>query len=423
MKRYLKQFFILVVLFIIGFIVVVAVVGKEETEKVNRLALNDIARDYLAHWDELSDFYADSYGVEFQIFDREGKCVVQSSHAKALSYRDAVSKGYPFSVISEGSKWYGVVVLCEGSHEIYLKLKNRLLLMCGAIIGTLFVVTSFYLLRFQKYVIKPFEQMEYFASQIANGNLDVPLTMNKTQLFGRFTESFDIMREELLAARKREGELKKKEKELVASLSHDLKTPITEIKLASEILALKVSDEDARKKVDNIYKKAEQMDALVSDLFTSTLDDLGEMHVSCKDEISRVLSEMVVRHDDKQLVTQGDIPDCLIHIDLRRMEQIIANIISNSYKYANTKIEIEYAIIEGYLRMDIRDYGPGISQNELPLVTNKFFRGRSEEVSMQEGSGLGLHITKVLIEKMNGEILCQNADPGFRVRLLISLSC
>ncbi len=183
-----------------------------------------------------------------------------------------------------------------------------------------------------------------------------------------------------------------------------------------------MTDEYEREKIENIYRKADQIDALVSDLFASTLDELGQMQVNVRDEDAEVLADIVKRNDDRGLVKQDAIPDCLICIDARRMGQIIANVISNSYKYANTKIDITYNIIEGYLQMDLRDYGPGASEDEIHLVTNMFYRGKSEEISMQEGSGLGLYISKSLIEMMNGEIICSDADPGFRVSLLIPLS-
>ncbi len=108
--------------------------------------------------------------------------------------------------------------------------------------------------------------------------------------------------------------------------------------------------------------------------------------------------------------------------DSRRMSQIVANILSNSYKYAGTAIEVKYQINGGYLQMDIRDFGPGVPMEELPLVTNKFYRGKAEKIILQEGSGLGLYISQSLMEEMKGELICMNEQPGFLVRLLIPLS-
>ena len=72
--------------------------------------------------------------------------------------------------------------------------------------------------------------------------------------------------------------------------------------------------------------------------------------------------------------------------------------------------------------MSIRDFGPGVKDDELELITNKFYRGKQAEESGQDGSGLGLYIARNLMEKMNGELTASNAERGFVVTLLIPLS-
>lgn len=100
--------------------------------------------------------------------------------------------------------------------------------------------------------------MKEFADRIAAGDLDSPLEMESGNLFGAFTESFDIMREELKAAKARGTELKRKEKGLATELSHDLKTPITSINTICDVLSLKVRDKYVLDKVKGIQKKTRQ---------------------------------------------------------------------------------------------------------------------------------------------------------------------
>lgn len=251
--------------------------------------------------------------------------------------------------------------------------------------------------------------------------------MDRNNMFGAFTESFDIMREELDASRKREIALQRRERELVASLSHDLKTPVTGIKITTELLKTKLSMESPNQtymidRLDNIYKKADQIDVLVSDLFSSTMEDLDELRVSCSDESSEVLNDIIRKYDDRNLVTSQSIPKVLIHIDAKRMSQVIGNIISNSYKYANTRIDVCYKLVDDYLEMDIKDSGPGVPEDELSLITNKFYRGKQWADSKEEGSGLGLYIAKLLMEKMDGELLPVNLDKGLMITLMLPLS-
>ncbi|MCR5104679.1 MAG: HAMP domain-containing histidine kinase, partial [Eubacterium sp.] len=248
----------------------------------------------------------------------------------------------------------------------------------------------------------------------------------------------DIMREELAESRKRELELQKKEKELVASLSHDLKTPITGIKLTADFMAARlqawtqpeqkehtISDEELTDMLSDAVKiaqKTEQIDTLVTDLFNSTLDELGEIRVVCADEAASVLGELVQDFDNKDKVVMEAIPEVIISIDRKRMTQVIGNIISNSYKYADTRIDISYEIIEGYLEMNIRDYGPGVPANELDLITNKFYRGKDWIDKDKDGNGLGLYIAKTLMNKMKGDLITESPGEGLEVKLVIPLS-
>jgi signal transduction histidine kinase len=250
------------------------------------------------------------------------------------------------------------------------------------------------------------------------------------------------MREELAESKKRELELQKKERELVASLSHDLKTPVTGIKVASELLQMRLSKKEEMRDsgeegnvvigidelktmsqdAKGIYQKAEQIDALVSDLFASSLDDLGEFKVSCSDEESSVLNSIVKSYDGRELAVIGELPEVLINIDRKCMSQVIGNIISNSYKYADTKIDIGYRLSEGFLEMQIRDYGPGVPTDELDLITNKFYRGKKWQDTEKGGNGLGLYISKTLMNKMNGDLLTESDGEGLAITLIIPLS-
>ena len=99
---------------------------------------------------------------------------------------------------------------------------------------------------------------------------------------------------------------------------------------------------------------------------------------------------------------------------------MIGNIIGNSYKYADTEIDVSYGYREHYLEMKIRDYGKGVEEEELPLLTNKFYRGKAQ-ASDKEGSGLGLYISAELMKKMQGQLILSNEN-GFAVTLLLPLA-
>ena len=134
------------------------------------------------------------------------------------------------------------------------------------------------------------------------------------------------------------------------------------------------------------------------------------------------MADIVKDTDDKKLTEMSDIPAVIINIDRMRMAQVIGNIISNSYKYANTKIDIQFGVSGKYLEMLIKDYGPGVPTAELDLITNKFYRGKDWQDTDKDGHGLGLYIAKSLMNKMSGDLIVESNGKGFAVTLVIPLS-
>ena len=395
------------------------------------VALNAIAKDAGEHWDDLSILASKTYETNYVILSINND-LLYASNEKSKSIHgleEAMKKRLLYAFVSRNGQIVGSVILPEEGSGSYQSMRNQLLLGF-TLIFLLFIFGAVLYDRYvQKNIIRPFHNLQSFAGKVAEGHLDEPLLMDEQNMFGAFSESFDIMREQLRASREREIALQKKERELVASLSHDLKTPITGVKLTTELLKAKVSSGQAGEdpaylleKLDNIYKKADQIDVLVSDLFSSTLDDLGEFTVSCRDEAAADLGDIIKKYDDRGLVTIGEIPNVLIRVDIRRMGQVVGNIIVNSYKYANTKIEASFAVQDDYLQMRLRDHGPGVPTEELSLITNKFYRGKKWKDSKESGSGLGLYIAKTLMEKMDGELLAESEGEGLSITLTIPLS-
>ena len=246
---------------------------------------------------------------------------------------------------------------------------------------------------------------------MAEGNLDIPLIMDKGNMFGAFTESFDLLRDELALARKNEEKATQSKKELVASLSHDIKTPVSSIKAVSELMAVKTEDEGQRKQLEIINSKADQINALITNMFNATLEELQELSVNVTEQPSDILYGFISQSDYNNQSTVSHIPECIISVDKLRLSQVVDNIITNSYKYAGTSIDIS-AIIDGdYLRIDFTDKGSGVSDEEVWGLFHKFFR--ASNAKGKSGAGLGLYIAKYLMNKMAGEISCKNIPGGF----------
>ena len=274
--------------------------------------------------------------------------------------------------------------------------------------------------------VRPFHKLKNFAGEVARGNLDMPLSMTKSNYFGVFTESFDIMREELRRAKENEYKANVSKKELVAELSHDIKTPIATIKAACEVIEVKSAKSEGigglelHDKVQLIEKKADVVEQLINNMFHATLEELEVLKVEPQEELSTCIDEMF-----KELQVYGNIhienqiPQCLLWMDKLRMVQVIDNIVNNAMKYAKTDVHISYSQRDNGILIRIKDDGPGVPEEDLAKVSEKFYRGSN--VAGENGSGLGLYLTKMFMEKMEGQMNCYN-DNGFVVELFLRKS-
>lgn len=307
--------------------------------------------------------------------------------------------------------------------------------------GAVFV--SGYILIFLIYLglIRPVDELTAFSSQIAKGNLDVPLPVNKHNIFKGFTAAFDIMRIALKESRKREIDSEIARKELVTKLSHDIKTPAAVIKATCEVLELKfgrnagstnMSDKqdniDTLEKIGIISSKANTISSLMGNVMHSTLNDLEEPEVNVLEEDSRLIEDYFGKLKDYgRIILDNSIPPCLVYMDRLRTEQVIDNIIGNSYKYAGTDIHVSFGEVNDMLMADgstgrfikitVRDSGPGVDEEELPLLTEKYYRG-SNAKEKAAGYGLGLYNVKWYMDKQGGGMDYYN-DNGFVVELLL----
>ncbi|MDR1422331.1 MAG: HAMP domain-containing histidine kinase [Coriobacteriales bacterium] len=286
------------------------------------------------------------------------------------------------------------------------------------ILFSISALAALFLLVLYRRILRPFQDMRRFAKRVAAGELAIPLEMDRHNAFGAFTESFDLMRDELQRARDSEQAAGQSKRELVASLSHDIQTPVASIKAVAELMAL-TAEEDERQKLQIIQQKTGQIHTLVTDLFHTTLNDLDALPVNPVSFPSSQLAELLVRSDYLSRARIGEIPGCLLEADAVRLAQVIDNIVANSYKYADTTIEVTATMDRDGLALTLRDFGPGAAVEELPLLCSRYYRGAAAQG--KSGYGLGMYVSRMFMERMGGRLECFNAEPGFAVRLWLRL--
>lgn len=275
---------------------------------------------------------------------------------------------------------------------------------------------SFYM---QFIMIKPFHKLKGFAERVAGGNLDIPLEMDRHNLFGAFTESFDIMRSELKKARISEAQANASKKELVAKLSHDIKTPVASIKAVSEVGHTITTSEKDRANYAQIINKADQINTLVTNLFTATLEELQQLTVSPTYIESKKVKAMLENADYLHRATISDIPECLVYVDSLRLQQVFDNVFVNSYKYAKTEVIVTAQKAKDFIDIIIEDFGGGIIPDELPIIKEKFKRGSNSLNT--DGAGLGLYISDYFMKEMQGKLKVDNGEHGLKVTISLYL--
>ena len=417
-KRWL--FYIFVIYLAVGFSFAAGILSALKAPDVDISLVNRIVKQTEEKW-ETGDFSSlDFLPYQYTVINNDGTVRYQSRPGIPSTVFGAVREHEICLDVTAGHSVVGKVLIFTGYQET-LKAK-RITLAALALLILLLLPLPFLLHTFllNKRIMKPFREMKDFARHIAAGNLDFPLPMDKSHVFGAFTESFDLMREQLKEARKKKAEANRSKKELTASLSHDIKTPVASIKLTSELMLVTESDSGRRQKLQTIYQKSEQIDSLITNMLQASLEELGELKVQPAEETSQKLEELILEADYESRIEPFRIPGCILYMDTFRMEQVIGNIINNAYKYAKTAISVESGLTAEELRLELKDYGKGVPKEELPYVFNKFYRGNQSDKTAG-GSGLGLYIVRSLMEKMGGSVECHNRDDGFSVVLYIPL--
>jgi len=308
-------------------------------------------------------------------------------------------------------------LLNEVDKENHSEERTFLIYMYFAGLG--FVMILFSYIYFS--VIRPFKKLSTFAVEISKGNMDLPLAYERNNMFGSFTWAFDSMRREIKKARASEKDAIENNKTTIATISHDIKTPIASIRAYCEALQAGMDNSIERREryVSVIIRKCDEVSKLTNDLFIHSLADLDKLEMHLEDFgsvklITKILSGIHV--DNDRVDINMSIPETIINADERRLEQVYENLIENAIKYApESIIEITHENEEEYLIAVIRDYGIGIEDEDLPFIFDKFFRGKN--ANEKPGAGLGLYIVKYIMEQMNGKVEIRNIKNGLEAKI------
>ena len=160
-------------------------------------------------------------------------------------------------------------------------------------------------------------------------------------------------------------------------------------------------------------RKCDEVTELTNDLFLHSLSDLNMLQMQPEEFelvpfLKQSISEITAEREDV-LFRNPDISP-VVYVDKKRINQIVENLINNSRKYAKTNITVSITQSDDIVSIHFRDMGPGIPDEDMPFITDKFYRGKN--VGDENGSGLGLYIVKYIAEQSGGSLELINHTSG-----------
>ncbi len=275
---------------------------------------------------------------------------------------------------------------------------------------SLFVIVVLFYIR--QNIIKPFSQITNLPYELSKGNLTIPLKENKNRFFGKFLWGLDMLREKLEESRQAELELKKEKKTMLLSLSHDIKTPLSAIKLYSKALSSGIYKEPQKQLevYESINTKADEIEKLVSEIMRNETEDIIAFDVK-NDELylSEVIDSIKAYYSDKLENTDfsiADYSDCIINGDTDRLVEVLQNVMENAIKYGDgNSISINFSDEEDCRIITVKNSGCTLDESELAHIFDSFYRGSN--VGSKAGNGLGLYICRQLTRAMDGDIFAE----------------
>lgn len=283
-----KRTFLISLLFVfVAEIITLIFFSLQSTEDVQDAVLvNEAVQSVQNDWDIIKK-HQNQTTLDYVVLGIDGAVLYRTRVGLSESINSAVKHKDTVLDIKVNNCVVGKIIIYNYSVQTFMVWKKTVIiaLIIGMLIQCIFGIEYFFYLNHT--IIKPFYKLKGFAERVAGGNFDIPLEMDRQNLFGAFTESFDIMRSELKKAKMAEAKANADKKELIAKLSHDIKTPIASIKAVSELGSALVSDEKTKDNYTQIIHKADQINTLVTNLFTASLEELRQLSVTPADIESR----------------------------------------------------------------------------------------------------------------------------------------
>lgn len=322
----------------------------------------------------------------------------------------------------------------EQIESILSGFKVFLCVYAGAVVAALvltIVLTNVYLTRrLFRHISEPLDTLTAGVSRLRDGDLDTPIAYAEADEFKPACDAVDEMAARLKNSLEQQQREQQKKQELIAGMSHDLKSPLTSIRAYTEALLEGVAQDEAAKQryLRTIHAKEADIEAMVNRLFEFARLDVSEYPAQIEPLALREALEEAAegQSTDGVTVTRGEVPDCVILVDRTLLRRIAANLLDNSRKYGGreeTRVTLSARKKDGAVEICFADDGNGVPEEQLSKLFDAFYRGDAARTMPERGSGLGLAVVKKAAETMRSSVRAENgAGGGLSVILTLPLA-
>lgn len=286
--------------------------------------------------------------------------------------------------------------------ESYVNFIMNQYLYVAVFVVLIALVVAFFL---AKSISSPIVKMKNEANKLAQGNYDAKFETNSFSEINDLANTLDDATEKL-------SQINDLRKDLIANVSHDIKTPLTMIRAYAEMIK-DISGDNPEKRnehLDVILQETDYLDRLVSDMselskLQSGIIELKKANFDlkeCTDKVVLLLSQLIKKKNIQLIL---NLEPCVVYADEIKISQVIYNFLSNALKYSDddSKIIIRVFEDERMVRLEVQDYGDGISEEALPYIWDRYYKVDKNFNRSVNSTGLGLAIAKAILEAHNAK--------------------
>lgn len=316
--------------------------------------------------------------------------------------------------------------------------RDEFILIFGAdgilCIIVLVIISQLFTKNLTNHIMEPLDALAEGTKRIQKNDLTQKISYQGELEFENVCAAFNDMQESILAEQEKNRKYEKARTDMIAGISHDLRTPLTAMKgtLKGLIDGVASTPEQQEKFLQAAYRRTGDMDMLLNQLLFLSRMETGNMPISMQTiEIASFLKNYALsrnasldaacscecrdgdmKEKKEEIIIETNEITAEVSINPEQFQRILDNLVENSRKYAETtplRMKIELERTKKGVSICFRDNGVGVPEEKLPFIFDKFYRG-DESRNKKEGNGLGLYIVKYLMESMGGSVRAENAD-------------